>query len=299
LSSEEGSDPVLSSPVRGIAVQLVANASLLIALLVYMGWAYDDARYGYFHVNPIDVDTSVIEYMLLSLSLFSPALVIAAMVLITATAVRAWGIDRAKLTHLTASKTVSRILAVAPFRRLVSAVAAAPPHFGRMVTVGAGATVMITALILYWGASRIQISSYLVLGMLGAGPLLLTWPTRSARPGRFPYALATIAAVVCTLWAASLYAHSLGIQAGQQIVRDLPARTAVAVYSAQPLALSGPGVTVQTLSAGYNYHYLYLGLRLLTARSGTYYLLPVHWSPQLDFTYILDGSDPGIRIQFY
>ena len=53
---------------------------------------------------------------------------------------------------------------------------------------------------------------------------------------------------------------------------------------------------VQSLPATYRYHYRYLGLRLLLMQSGTYYLVPVGWSPQYDLTYILDQSDP-IRIE--
>ena len=79
-------------------------------------------------------------------------------------------------------------------------------------------------------------------------------------------------------------------------MRDLPSRTAVVVYSIQPLALSGPGVTVQQLPAGFRYHYRYQGLRLLITRSGTYYLLPVAWNPEQDLTYILNDDDE-IRIE--
>jgi hypothetical protein len=60
--------------------------------------------------------------------------------------------------------------------------------------------------------------------------------------------------------------------------------------------LAGPGVSVQRLPAAYRYHYRYLGLRLLLMQSGTYYLLPVDWTPQYDLTYTLDQSDP-IRIE--
>ena len=80
-------------------------------------------------------------------------------------------------------------------------------------------------------------------------------------------------------------------QAAQSFVRHLPSGTAVVVYSIQRLALSGPGVMVQQLPAGFLYHYRYTGLRLLITWSGTYYLLPVDWNPQLDLTYIINESD--------
>ena len=70
--------------------------------------------------------------------------------------------------------------------------------------------------------------------------------------GRLPYALAIIVAAVCSLWAASIYAEQRGAQAAMNVVRGLPERTAVAVYSTQPLALSGPGVAEVHLS--FKYH---------------------------------------------
>ena len=67
--------------------------------------------------------------------------------------------------------------------------------------------------------------------------------------------------------------------------------TEVAVYSVQPLALSGTDVSVQKLPAGFLYHYRYVGLRLLYMSSGTYYLLPAGWSPQLPVTFALETND--------
>jgi hypothetical protein len=167
-----------------------------------------------------------------------------------------------------------------------------------VLVIWTGAAVTLTALALYWIANYVPISTYLFLFLLGGGVLLLTWPTRADRHGRFPYAMGIVVSAVCALWAASLYAHNLGTQAVQTAVQNLPTRTAVAVYSVQPLALPGPGVTEQRLSAAYRYHYRYQGLRLLMMRSGTYYLLPVGWNPQVDLTYILSDSDQ-IRIELY
>ena len=70
LSGQLDPGSVPSSPVRGITGQIVANTSLLIAVLVYMGWAFDDALYGYFHIRPLDLNFSIVEYMLRSLALF-------------------------------------------------------------------------------------------------------------------------------------------------------------------------------------------------------------------------------------
>jgi hypothetical protein len=296
LSAQLDPGSVPSTPARGIAGQIVANTSLLIAILVYMGWAYDNALYGYFHLNPLDLNIGVVEYMLRSLDLFSTAIIIVAVVIIAATTIRAWGLGKTRFARQAASVTAARMSTVPVFRRLAHTNAAEQSRARQVLLIGAGAAVTLTALVLYRIANYVHINTYLFLCLLGGGVLLLTWPTRANRHGRFPYAMAVVVAAVCALWAASLYAQNLGDQAAEKIVSDLPARTAVVVYSTRPLALSGPGLTVQRLPATYRYHYRYQGLRLLLMRSGTYYLLPVDWSPQLDLTYILNQSDP-IRIE--
>jgi len=293
-----GGDPGSVPPpaARGIAALVVANTSLLIAVLVYMGWAYEDAFLGYFHLSPLDLDVGVVEYMLRSLSLFSPDLVVAAVVVVAVTAVRAWGLGRTTFARHVEGKVTARISALPVLRRLVSAGNAEQPHSGRVLLISTGAAITVTALIMAWAASYILISTYLVLALLGGGPLLLTWPTRAERHGRFPYSLAVVVTAVCALWATALYAHSIGIRNAQAFVRDLPSGTAVVVYSAQRLAMAGsPGVTVQQLLPGSLYHYEYQGFRLLLMRSGTYYLVPVGWNPRQDHTYVFDESDQ-IRI---
>jgi hypothetical protein len=92
---------------RGIVGQVVANTSLLVAVLVYMGWAYDDAYYGYFHLNPLDLDVGIVEYMLRSLDLFSPDLVMVAVVIAAVAVVRAWGLERSALARLVAGRVTA------------------------------------------------------------------------------------------------------------------------------------------------------------------------------------------------
>jgi hypothetical protein len=272
VSSQADTGSAPTSPARGIAAQIVANTSLLIAVLVYMGWAYDDAFYGYFHLNPLDLNLSIVEYMLQSLHLFSITIILVAVLFIAAAAVRSWGLGKTKFARLATGTAAPRML------------------------IWTGAVLTLAAFVFYFAANYVAASTYLFLLLLGGGVLLLTWPTRTDRRGRFAYAMAIMVSAVCALWAAALYAHNLGLQTAKKDAQDLSTRTAVAVYSIDRLALSGPGLTIQVLPAGYHYHYVYRGLRLLLAQSGTYYLLPIYWSPKDDFTYILDQGDP-IRIE--
>jgi hypothetical protein len=282
-------------PVR-IAGQIAANASLLIAILVYMGWAYDDAYLGYFHLSPLDLNVGIVEYMLRSLNLFRSGIVLVAVGIVAVTAVRGWGLDRTQLAQHVAFKAKIQVLAHPAFRRLAPEADIEQLHLSRLLLIGCGAVVTATGIVLAWIASFATVNTYLVLTLLGGGALLLTWPSRAKRHGGFSYSLAVIVAAVCTLWAGSLYAHASGTRAAQALVRNLPRSTAVVVYSTEPLALSGPGVTVEQLPIKFRYHYRYQGLRVLTSRSPTYYILPVAWDPTYDITYILDSSDQ-VRIE--
>jgi hypothetical protein len=268
---------------------------LLIAVLVYMGWAYEAAYLAPFHLNPLNLDVGIVEYMLRSLTLFSPGLVIAAVVIAAVAAVRAWGLGHTTFGQGIADKATARISTVPVLRHIGSGGNAGQALVGQRLLIGAGAALTVIALILARAASHIPISTYLILGLLGSGPLLLTWPTRAKRHGRFPYSVAIVVTAVCALWATALYAHSIGTRNAQDFVRKLPSGTAVAVYSVQRLALKGPGVTAQQLPPGALYHYEYEGLRLLITRFGTYYLVPVGWSSRMDVTYIFNQSDQ-IRI---
>jgi hypothetical protein len=302
LTGQPDAGAASPSPARGIAGLIVANLSLLIAILVYMGWAYEDALYGYFHVRPLDLDVGIAEYILRSLSLFSTSLVFAAALLIVVTAVRTWGLDTTKTATIINHQLAAHLPGAARLRRPTPATGSAEARIGRIVQIGTGAAMTVTAAVLAWidTAGYFDPSTYLVLILLGGGLFIMTRPTRADRRGRFPYALAIVVAAVCGLWAASLYANAVGTGAAESLVRGLPTRTGVVVYSTQPLALSGPGVTERPLSKQYLYHYRYQGLRLLITRSGTYYLLPIGWSqrPDDDVTYVIDDNDQ-IRIELY
>jgi len=195
-------------------------------VLVYMGWAYTNARWGYFHLNPLDLGVGVVEYVLRGLDLFSPAIVILAVLFIAVTAARAWDLDLTRFTART-GKAMDQILGRHP--RLASSAAVRQLRTGRGVMIAAGMMITVTGMALAGLARYMSIPTYLLLLLLGAGPLTLTWPTRAHRGGRSRYALAITVAAICALWAGSLYANDMGTRAAQQLVRGLPERTAVAV----------------------------------------------------------------------
>jgi hypothetical protein len=290
-ADEQGQTP----SVRRVAALLAANSSLLVAGLVYMGWSYTDAQWGYFHISPLNLDVGVVEYLLRSLNLFSPAVVTVSVVFVVVTSVFAWdlnlivddGAETESGTHSTGHDLVvsfgtSKMLTRDP-RRLIT--------FVGMIITAAGGT-------LVWAAGQVNVSTYLLLAFFVVGPVLLTWPARGHRYGGVQYSLAVVVAAVCLLWAGSIYAHNQGIKGAQKLVSGLPTATAVTVYSVHMLEISGPKVTFHDLGPSRYYRYEYGGLRLLTSRSGTYYLLPVGWTRREDLTYVVTDND-DVRIDLY
>jgi len=308
--------PTGSGPaaVLGPAGLIAGNLSLIAAVMIYMGWAYDSSFYGYFHLGPVELGTSPDDYLLSSLGLFKPVIVVAVVVAIAAITLWTRGahlISGAK----TLIRWIARFVRTSPrfrwlnkrLRRLDQTIPQGikdrlrdVKHWWKpkAIQVGLGAVVTVTALVLYAIAGDIAVSTYLVLALIAFGPLLLTSAFRGDRRGRVPYSLAIVVGIVCGLWAASLYASGLGNSAAQGFATHLSTKTEAAVYSVQPLALSGPKVSVRKLPAGFMYHYRYEGLRLLYISSGTYYLLPEGWVPGLPLTYIITASDQT-RVELY
>ena len=281
------SDEPNHSPNKGLVAQIIGSTSFLTAVLIYMGWAYQNAVLAYFRVPVFSLNLSVVDYGLHSLGILLTVNVIFTLALVVVVVAGSQAPAVRRLVPPVVKRAFSRV----PQVDLMI-------YFGFLITIAAG--------LLSWfgtqsnGLANWFISNpgvfYLVVGLLGLGLLLFTWPVRDRPYGHFIYPLAIVAAAACFLWATGLYANNLGIRAAHNIAGSLPTQTAVDVYSVQSLALSGPGVHVQHLRAESFYHYRYYGLRLLLAESSTYYLLPVGWSHEQGHTYILNGGDQ-IRIE--
>ncbi|MCA1709368.1 MAG: hypothetical protein LC808_41260, partial [Actinobacteria bacterium] len=102
--------------------------------------------------------------------------------------------------------------------------------------------------------------------------------------------------LVAVLWATSLYAYQAGTDYAVDFVADLPNHSAIVLYSAERIAIAGPGVQVADISqSGTKYHYQYSGLRLLARSVDTYLLLPRYWKRGQDRVFII-RDDGSIRI---
>ena len=260
---------------------ITANISLAVGALFYMGWCYTNAVYGYFRVNPLDLEIGPTEYVLRSAgTVFSSTLVFGAIVWLIVTT-----LPQLRLTELIPGRAVPGFVR-GPLHR-AAALAGDPlarQRAGLMLLLAAGVLVILSV-------TRITDNLYLTLALTATGVLLLT---RSAGTGA--YAVGLITAAACALWATGVYAKDEGTAEAHEITRGLRTRTAVVVYTTKPLALSGPGVTAERLPKGNMYAQRYQGLRLLIGRAGRYYVLPVGWRPGVNATYLLRESD-SMRIE--
>lgn len=278
------------SAVLGMTGLIVANSSLILAVFVYLGWANEDAYYGYFNLHPIDLGASVLEYLLSSIDMFNPVFFI----FVAGFAAIFWVTDgSARLT-----RAYSSAIRVAAGPHMPKLIRHQVKHLERpqslQIIVGFIATGAALVVVTY----RFSVSIYMLLALLASGPVLMT-RARDSKGSRPPHILAVLIAGISLIWAGSIYAHNVGLSAAQGFASNLQKQTAAAVYTTAPLALAGPGVEVEKFSvSGLLYNYRYTGLRVLTVRAGTYYLLAAEWTPQLNITYIIEDSD-DTRIELY
>jgi hypothetical protein len=265
-----------------LVAQILGNASVLTAALVYMGWVYEDALLEHFQVSPFSLNIGVLEFALKSLPFFfRPVIILGAVVLVM----------------------VAVFLGPA-LKRLVPAGYEAVNRITRTHPAVA-CTLLIPVLLAWFGLQQNPLGTwfarnsyvfYVVVALVGIGPLLLTWPSKDRPRGHFAFPLALVVATLCTLWIAGLYADRLGTEAADSFASTLPSQTAVVLYSVQSLDLSGPGVVCTPIEGESFFHERCTGLALLYAESGTYYLLPVNWTPQNGRTYVVDDTDQ-IRVE--
>jgi hypothetical protein len=271
----------------GIVAQVVGTTSFFAALILYMGWNYDNRLLQQFLIqSPQSIGLSTTDFAATGIApLFESnatffAAVLVAVILLTARAVgRLPEKERGRLAGIGSSP-------------------------GRLFWGGLALTAIMLALtwpqvfsgrFTGWLGGHVD-GIYLAFVLLAGGQLLMAWPGRRSVAGQVAYPLALLVIVMLALWAGGVYAETLGYQSALNIEQHIPEQTAVTVYSAQPLDLSGPGVACARAQPGSGYPYECTGLRLLYLQGGTYYLLAQGWTAENRRTYILDDSDQ-IRIE--
>ena len=287
------------SPARGLAGLIAANISLIVAIMVYMGWAYENAFFRYFGLSALQSGVSPQDYLLFSLNLFNPVLVVvAAAVSAVVAATKSAALASAAAAAITQT---ARLVRTAPRLRWLDQ--RIPPGTitrlsalrrsrwkPRAIVAALGGAMTLASLVLYGIAGDVPVSANLLLALLASGPLLLG-ALRGPRPGRVAYALAIVVFLVCGLGGRTI---STGVGNSAAVGYVAAPETKAMIYSVQPLPLSGG----QPQAKGSFYPYVYQGLIVLHMDSGTYYLLAAPGSAERPEVFVLDASDEN-RVILY
>ncbi|WP_212747335.1 hypothetical protein [Streptomyces montanus] len=248
-------------------------------LMLYAGYIYTNAYFGYFHLDSLAMGFSTFELVMRSLRLAAmPALEVLALALLVPAAPRLLVALHLPERHLRRIAELGRTMAQA--------------HLG---FVAAGVVLMV---LWRW----IQPFAWSAPLLVAAG--LLLGQTRAAAPAGGPHrsawerAVSLVVAGLFLIWVVALIAGQLGRQDAHHDADRLVRRVAVVVLSTDPLSIAPPGPHVKDLGRGAHYRYRYSGLRLLVERDHRYYLLRLGWKKATDPTYVIVDDDT-IRIELH
>lgn len=258
--------------VAKLLAAALAQTAVAAGLLFYFGWARAAATYGYFGLDSSMVPLSRDDYLLRSVDTALPPLLLGALAagaLLTVLALAGRAIRRAERGRWAAALSIQGVAALLLAAGTYASFRPIPIHVPTPAPPLVAATGALIA--------------------LGSWPAVRAATTRASHPPVVATTLLMTIAAAALVWSWSLHANNVGLARARHLIADLPYKDAVALYSAKPLAISGPGVNAVRLTrTGSAYTVRYDGLRLLVrANNGDLFLLPVGWRP---------GRDPVFRI---
>lgn len=258
---------------------VVGATSFVGALMLYAGYIYTNAYYGYFHLDSFAVGFDTFELVIRSLNLAAlPALEVLVLALL--------------VPYLPQLLTALRVPArhVDRLRRTGRAVARA--HVG-FVATGAVLLLVWRWIQPYAWAAPLLVAAGLLLGRTRAAT-----PTGTPSPPAWRRAASLLAAGLFLIWVVALVAGERGRQDARHDTGHLVRRVAVVVLSTDRLSFAPPGPRVEDLGRNTHYRYRYSGLRLLLERDQRYYVLPLGWHKDTDPTYVIKDDD-SVRIELH
>ncbi|ROP35205.1 hypothetical protein [Saccharothrix texasensis] len=109
---------------------------------------------------------------------------------------------------------------------------------------------------------------------------------------------AFLLASIGLFWAVGDYSASVGTRRGFEVEARIPDMPAVVVYSAESLNLTGGGVRqVACGQSGAAYQYRYDGLKLLLQSGGQYVFVPATWRTSSGTAFVVPRTD-SLRLEF-
>lgn len=274
---------LLTEALKGFGA-LLANVTVLTALLVYFGWVRAEV-----HAAQLGIDESLLGMTAREYTLRSVGSVV----------LLALGVCASGLLWLAAEPHLRRALRPEP------------ETGGRwwrtaLLTVLALGWLVLPLLARLLGELRPVLATILFPASVGAGVLLWSWtrsvrgaPSATSAAGRTMTAVLTwLLVVVCLFWTATNYAQDSGRKLAADFPETLHRRPAVVVHSTVQLHLDGPGVVEQVVPGEGSNTYRYDGLRFVEHTGGNYFLVSDGWSPDYGVFFLLASDSPTTRYEF-
>lgn len=289
------------------AIALLANVTVVTALLVYFGWRRAETQ-----ADRLGIDESVLgmttrEYILRSVG---PVLVLLV------------GVAVCGLAWMALERRLTPLLSPAPDTGIGPAAPASAPVRLTILALGLG-WLLLPGLVYLLGFVLPAPAFVLFPASIGAGVLLWVYAcqVRRARdrsdddrrtddghsgdgaegPSRLALVFVGLLVLVCLFWTASNYAEVLGHRLADDFVHEVHSLPGVVVSSEQPLFLDGPGIDEVPLAGPDTdgaLRYRYEGLRLLENTGGRYFLVSDGWTPTDGVVFVLNDDDDTIRLDF-
>ncbi|NUT97644.1 MAG: hypothetical protein HOY78_37040 [Saccharothrix sp.] len=254
---------------------LLSEAAAISAVLYYFGWIRTEATFARFGVNLSLLELATTDYILRSINSAFPPLIGLGVVLVALTAAhRRWVVPALSVEPTRRAHRVTRAAI-----RVVTAVCGlglALAGLGVIAqdTVGKPLGWWLPAILVVGSAGLMYVGS-----AVGA-----TTPVRSV--------VLPALAVFGGLWLVTVHAQHTGTEFGDRFVAALPRQPEVVLYSAERLAIAGPGVDVAPIAQeGTRFKYRYTGLRMLIHTRDRYFLVASEWQRGRDATYVVRAAD--------
>jgi hypothetical protein len=287
-------------PVLEAIGSVVAQTTLLSALLYYFGYMYTDAEAVALGIDANTLGYSTRDYVLRSIPPVIPPigfLLLVGLVLMRVHGrLRSWATSR---RHLLLLDRLALVVMVVGMALLVASVLAIAGGFDRF---GAGEWIDRHSFLPPCGVLAG------IVGVAYGAQIRRHWSSSGLARGALPreprwvrsvkLALIFLLIAVNLFWAVGDWAGMTGEQDAKALLEGLPHDPQAVLYSKEPLGIpAGDGITVQQVEGAEDgYRFRYGGLRYLTRSAGKYFLLSPCWSDDKGRTIVLTDDD-SVRVE--
>lgn len=269
----------------GVIAGIVAPTTVITGLCYYFGYVSARAYFAYFGVDTEALEFTTADYVLRSVSVLYPAL----MVLLAAGCAvfwtRAYGrrvLRRTTRSHL-AIRTGWTTIAVGTLLTVLAVLGVAAPRFSVLRAP------VLVPVALGLGAVSILAGSGIVAALRAGNP-----PSPSTPAERSTWLFAAAAVVLALFWLTNIFAAEYGRRQAETIGAELWDRETVVVLDTTDRLFAPSNLVRETVLGappGHGFAYRYECLRTLVVRHDRWVLLPARWTVQNGYALIVAASD--------